>query len=104
PPQVSAHVIEPEGGAHGHYPAADVIADAARRDHVAIGGDAADGHRVSDVVVGHEHRLAHPAVPGHGPDLRHGLKVVRVAVDANQPVVELPIRALLDDHRLAAHP
>ena len=102
PRQVGANVVDMERRAHGHHAAADVVADAARRHHLAVGGDAADRHGVADMVVGHERRLGHPAVAGDGRDLGDRLRVVRIAVDPEPAVQELAVGALLDDHRATA--
>ena len=50
--QVGAHVVDADVGADGLVAAADVVADAARRDVVRVGEHAADRLRVADVAVG----------------------------------------------------
>src|SRR4029079_4161154 len=83
--------------------AADVVADAARGHHVAVGGDAPDRHGVAEVVVGHERALGPPAVAGDRADLLHGLRIERVAEHADPAPVQLAVGLMLDDHRTVGH-
>jgi hypothetical protein len=51
-------------GPDGHVAAGDVVADRRRRDQPLVADDAADRHRVTEMVVRAEHRGAPSSPPG----------------------------------------
>ena len=62
--------------AHRHVAAADVVADAADRDMLLIGDDAADRLRIAEVPVGAQHAADHAADTHAARHLRLGARIM----------------------------
>jgi hypothetical protein len=78
---IRASLVGRHVGKHSLVAARDVVPDARRRDRVLVREDAADGHPVALVVVGHQRRCAHGWMLLAPPDLVQRALLDRVAED-----------------------